>query len=189
MTGLSTIKTEENILKAYQTESRMKEEFASFAEIAEKEGKAQLAKMFRASSASEDIVAHMFLRSLNELSHATSELWAAGLFDTRKLKDSSKENLKVALNEARAVMSMYSQMIEDAKKDGASWDLAREFFTYAESVEKAHADIFEKALENFEGKTNVDYFVCESCGNTVENSPSETCRICDSSKSACKVIH
>lgn len=189
VTKLSECRTEQNVLKAFQTESQLREEYASFAEIAEREGKMQLAKIFRASSASEDIIARMFLRSLHETAHGTSELWAAGLFDTKKVKDSSKENLATALNEARGVMSMYPQMIKDAEKEGAIWDLAREFFSYAESVEKAHATIFEKALESFDALSDVDYYVCESCGNTVEKSPSETCQICKSKKSAFKVVH
>lgn len=188
MAKMSECRTEKNVLKAFQTESQLREEYASFAEVAEREGNKQIAKMFRASSASEDIIARMFLRSLHETAHGTNELWAAGLFDTKKVKESSKENLAIALNEARGVMSMYPQMIKDAEKDGAIWDLAREFFTNAESVEKVHANIFEKALVNFDAISDVDYYVCESCGNTVEKSPSKTCQICKSKKSAFKVV-
>jgi len=189
MTRMSESRTEKNVLKAFETESQLREEYASFAEIAEREGNTQLAKMFRATSASEDIIAKMFLRSLHEISHGSSDLWATGLFDTKKVKDSSKENLATALNEARGVMSMYPEMIKEAEKEGPIWDLAREFFSYAKSVEKAHVSIFKKALKSFDAISDVDYFVCESCGNTVENSPGETCRVCDAKKTAFKVIH
>ena len=189
MTGLSEIKSEQNVLKAFQSESRLREAFKSFAEIAEKEGRTLTAKLFHATAASEDIIAHMLLRSLHEIGHATVELFSAGMFDTKIVKETSKENLKVALEETRAVMEMYPQMIKDAEKDGMTWDLAKEFFGYADAVQKVHIKLFEKELENFDAKTEKDYYVCESCGNTLESKPSGTCQVCESSKSAFKAIH
>jgi rubrerythrin len=189
MAGLGEIKSEQNVLNAFQSESRLREAYKSFAEIAEKEGRARTAKLFHATAASQDIIAHMLLRSLHETGHATSELWAAGTFDTRKVNESSRENLKVALEETRAVMEMYPQMIKDTEKDGMVWDLAKEFFGYADAVQKVHIKLFENELENIDTKTERDIYVCESCGNTVENMPSETCQVCGSSKSAFKMIH
>lgn len=189
MAKLGEIKTEQNVLNAYQSESRLREAYKSFAEIAEKEGKTRTAKLFHATAASQDVIAHMLLRSLHETGHATSELWAAGTFDTRKVKESSRENLKTALEETQALLAMYPQMIKDAEKDGVVWELAKEFFGYADAVQKVHIKLFENELEKLDAKTERDIYVCESCGNTVENMPSGTCQVCGSSKSAFKMIH
>lgn len=186
MAGLSENRTERNVLKTFQSESRLRETYKSFADIAMKEGRLGTAKLFRATAASEDVIAHMLLRSLHEIGHATTELWAAGTFDTRKVSDSSRQNLKTALEETQAVLGMLPQMIEDTAKDGAAWDLAREFFGYADAVQRIHVKLFEKELAEFDARTEKDFYVCESCGNTMDCTPCETCQVCGSSRSAFK---
>lgn len=181
-----TVKTEEDILKAFQGESRAKWIFRACAEKAEKEGNHQIAKLFRAAAEAEDIHANSLLRALHETSRATNELWMSGTYDPKMVKDSTAENLKEAITECSELSGMYPQMIRDAEKDG--WSYAKECFTYAGAVDQVHASLFKKTLHNLDKKGIVDYYVCESCGNTIENKPAGSCKVCGSSESTFKMV-
>lgn len=181
-----TVKTEEDILKAFHGESRAKWIFRAFAEKAEKEGNHQVAKLFRAAAEAEDIHANSFLRALHETSRATNELWVSGTYDPKMVKDTTAENLKEAITECSGLSGMYPQMIRDAEGDG--WTYARECFTYAGAVDQVHASLFKNILHNLDRKVSVDYYVCESCGNTIENKPAGACKVCGSSESAFKMV-
>jgi len=50
-------------------------------------------------------------------------------------------------------------------------------------VEKIHADLYQKALNNLGKNETVDYYVCQVCGNTVEKAAPDKCPICGASKS------
>jgi len=180
-------RTEENIFKTYQTELRDKWLYNAFAEKAQSEGKEHIAKLFRAAAESEDIRAHTLLRALHETSKTSSDLWMAGGYDPKKIKDSTAANLKEAIEvETHEFSELYPQMIRDAENDG--WSFAKECFTYASAVDEVHASLFKRALHNLDKKKMVDYYVCESCGNTIENKPVGSCKVCGSSESAFKMV-
>jgi rubrerythrin len=183
MKSFSETRTENNIINAYQTEARDCEIYRAFAEKAESEGNHQVANLFRAASVSEDILAHSLLSALRETSKATCDLWMAGGFDPRMVKDSSAENLKDAIvNVTSEFSELYPRMIRDAENDG--WSFARQCFTYARAVDEVHGKLFKKAGNNPDKKGSVDYYVCESCGNTMGKKPVGSCKVCGSSESA-----
>ncbi len=182
-----TVKTEENILNTFQAEERDKYIFRAYADKAETEGNHRIAKLFRAAALSEDIHAHSLMRALKETSRATNDLWAAGGYDPKIIKDTTRDNLKEAITFERHEFSdLYPQMIKEAENDG--WDLARECFTYVNAVDHVHTSLFRKALREFDKNVAVDYYVCEACGNTVEGKPSGHCKVCNSSESAFKLV-
>lgn len=41
-------------------------------------------------------------------------------------------------------------------------------FTCARAVDEVHDKLFKMAFNNLDKKGSVDYYVCESCGNTIE---------------------
>ncbi|HKZ16211.1 MAG TPA: rubrerythrin family protein [Geobacteraceae bacterium] len=183
MKSFSETKTETNILTTYQTEARDCEIYRACGEEAELEGNHQVANLFRAASASENIHAHSLLMALRETSRATCDLWKAGGYDPRMVKDSSAENLKEAIANVTSEFSeLYPGMIRDAENDG--WSFAKQCFTYARAVNEVHCKLFKKALHNPDKKGSVDYYVCESCGNTIEKKPVGSCKVCGSSESA-----
>jgi len=183
MKSFSETKTETNILTTYQTEARDCEIYRACGEKADLEGKHQVANLFRAASASEHIHAHSLLMALRETSRATCDLWKAGGFDLRMVKDSSAENLKKAIaNVSSEFSELYPGMIRDAENDG--WGFAGQCFTYAQAVDEVHNKLFKKAFNNLDKTGSVDYYVCESCGNTIEKKPHGSCTVCGSSKSA-----
>jgi rubrerythrin len=151
-------KSEKNLQDAFAGESQANRKYLAFAKKAEKEGHSQVAKLFRAAAAAETVHAHNHLRELGGIR-------------------STKENLEAAINgESYEFQQMYPRMIEDAKaEDNKS---ALRSFNYANDVEKVHADLYKKALENLGKNAEVDYYVCEVCGYTAEGQAPDTCPVC-----------
>jgi len=67
-------------------------------------------------------------------------------------------------------------MIEEAKAEDES--AALRSFSYANEVEKVHADLYQKALDNLNSLEEVDYMVCSVCGYTCENDAPDVCPVC-----------
>ena len=181
-----TVKTEEDVLKAFESESRAKWTYRAFADKAEQQGNVNIAKLFRAVAEAEQIHAESLKNALQETSRATNELWAAGLYDPKIVRDSIKENLQEAVAESSALSQMYKQMITDAEQDG--WSFAKQCFTYAGTVDEAHAQLFKKFLDNPDVKASAAYYICNGCGNTRDAEPTGSCNVCGSSESAFKVF-
>ena len=157
-------KTEKNLKEAFAGESQANRKYLAFADKADKEGYQAAARLFRAAAAAETVHAHAHLRALG------------GIRTTR-------ENLREAIaGETHEFKSMYPAMIEAAKAEGAK--AAERSFTYANAVEKVHAALYQKALENIGNQKPMDYYVCSVCGYTCENEPPESCPVCRSKAKA-----
>jgi rubrerythrin len=90
---------------------------------------------------------------------------------------STKENIQEAIGgETHEFMKMYPEMIERAKAEKNNEAL--ETFRFANEVEKIHAALYSKAMENLGRNEVLDYYVCPVCGNTVEKAAPEKCPIC-----------
>jgi rubrerythrin len=77
---------------------------------------------------------------------------------------------------------MYPEMIEAAKEEGNK--TAERSFVYANEVEKIHAELYQKALDNLDSPEEVDYYVCSVCGMTCEDEAPDTCPVCGAKASA-----
>ena len=160
--------TEKNLKEAFAGESQANRKYLAFAKKAEDEGFTQIARLFRAAAEAETVHAHNHLRELGGIK-------------------STKENLEEAINgESYEFQKMYPQMIKDAEAEGIKGALRS--FKFANEVEKIHAEFYKKALENIGKNPEVDYYVCQVCGNTVENEAPDECPICGAKKQAFKKI-
>lgn len=154
--------TEKNLKDAFAGESQANRKYLAFAKKAEEEGYISIAKLFKAAAEAETIHAHNHLRELGGIK-------------------STRENLLEAINgETFEFQNMYPKMIEDAKNENIEGALRS--FNYANEVEKVHAQLFKKALENIDKKENIEYYVCPICGNTFENDVPDKCPICNALK-------
>jgi rubrerythrin len=161
-------KTEKNLWDAFSGESQANRKYLAFAKKADQEGYKQVAKLFRAAADAETVHAHNHLRELDGIK-------------------STKENLSEAINgESYEFQKMYPQMIEDAKSEGKKG--AERSFSYANEVEKVHADLYRKALENLGNNPDIDYYVCQVCGYTAEGEAPDQCPVCKSNKKMFKKI-
>ena len=164
MKELKGSKTEENLLTAFAGESQANRKYLAFAKQADKEGHKQAAKLFRAAAEAETVHAHAHLRALGGVK-------------------STSENLKEAISgETLEFNEMYPTMIEESKEDGNK--TAERSFTYANEVEKVHASLYQKALDNLDTMEETDYYVCSVCGFTCEVQPPEKCPVCGAKSTA-----
>lgn len=161
-------KTEKNLLEAFAGESQANRKYLAFAKKADAEGYKQIAKLFRAAADAETVHALNHLRELGEIK-------------------STRENLETAISgETHEFESMYPPMIQDAEDEGRKG--AVNSFRYANEVEKIHASLYRKAVEMIGKNEEVDYYVCQVCGNTVEGEPPDKCPICKSPKKMFKKV-
>lgn len=165
---VETSKTEKNLQEAFAGESQANRTYLAFAKKAEQEGFSQVAKLFRAAADAETVHAHAHLRT------------SGGIRTTA-------ENLKNAIaGETHEFTSMYPRMIAEAEAEGQQ--VALRNFKFANAVEQVHADLYQKALEGLGRNVEVDYYVCQVCGHTLEGEPAGPCPICNAAKSAFKKI-
>ncbi|MDY6909634.1 MAG: rubrerythrin family protein [Thermodesulfobacteriota bacterium] len=155
-------KTEENLKEAFAGESQANRKYLAFAQKAREEGFPGVAKLFEAAAAAETIHAHKHLRVLK------------GIRSTR-------ENLEEAVSgETHEFKSMYPKMIEEAQAEGHKQ--AEISFSYANEVEKVHAELYKEALKDLENFPIKDWYICPICGYTVADEPPERCPVCGAKK-------
>ena len=151
-------KSEDNLQAAFAGESQANRKYLAFAAKADQEGFAQAARLFRAAAEAETVHAHAHLRVLKGIK-------------------STRENLQEAIaGETHEFKSMYPEFIAKAK--GEAIKPAEMSFDYANQVEKIHAALYQKALDNLGKNAEVEYYVCSVCGNTVEGKAPDKCPIC-----------
>jgi len=150
--------TEQNLREAFAGESQANRRYLAFAKQAEQDGYPQVAKLFRAAAEAETVHAHSHLRALGAVKGTADNLQEAIAGETHEFK------------------SMYPAMIEAAKAEGNK--AAERSFTFANEVEKVHADLYKKALGNLENQKDVDYHICPVCGYTCEGNPPDKCPVC-----------
>lgn len=157
-------KTETNLQEAFAGESQANRKYLAFADKADKDGYPAVAKLFRAAAAAETVHAHAHLRAMKGI-------------------NSTEENLKEAVaGETHEFKNMYPQMIEEAEAENETQALRS--FKYANEVEKVHADLYQKALDNLGEQVEVEYYVCSVCGYTCENEAPDQCPVCKAGKKA-----
>jgi rubrerythrin len=72
---------------------------------------------------------------------------------------------------------MYPKMLEAAKAEGNK-EAERSFY-YANEVEKIHAQLYQKLLDNLgTAKETYAYYVCPVCGYTSGKEPPDSCPVC-----------
>jgi rubrerythrin len=156
--GDAMSQTEKNLMEAFAGESQANRKYLAFAKQADKEGYPRAARLFRAAAEAETVHAHTHLKTVGGVR-------------------STLENLKEALaGETHEFKSMYPEMIKTAEAEGDK--NAVRTFTYANEVEKIHAALYQKALDNLSDQEMKDYYVCSVCGYTCENEPPDSCPVC-----------
>ncbi|KIH77816.1 Rubrerythrin [Geoalkalibacter ferrihydriticus] len=168
MAELAGSKTEKNLKEAFAGESQANRTYLAFAKKADQEGHPQVAKLFRAAAAAETVHAHAHLRALKGIG-------------------TTADNLREAVSgETHEFMEMYPQMITEAEEEGLTEALRS--FKFANTVEKVHANLYQKALDNLGKNAAVDYYVCQVCGHTLEAEPTGPCEVCGAGKNAFEKI-
>lgn len=151
-------KTMENLAAAFAGESQANRKYLAFAKQADKEGYPQVAKLFRAVAEAETLHAHSHLKEMDGI-------------------NSTEENLRTAMEgEIYEFSEMYPEFLEVAREEGAK--SAERTFHFANQAEKAHAELYRKALEELPNRKEVEYYLCPVCGYVVADEVPQTCPIC-----------
>lgn len=152
-------KTEEFLKEAFAGESQANRKYLAYAAKADQEGYPQVARLFRAAAEAETVHAHNHLRALKAIG-------------------GTKENLEDAIQgETHEFKHMYPEMIAAAKAEGNK--AAEQSFSYANEVEKVHAQLYQKLLDRLGSAQEDDnYYVCPVCGYTAEKQPPTVCPVC-----------
>jgi rubrerythrin len=152
--------TTENLAVAFAGESQANRKYLAFARQAEKEGFAQVARLFRAAAEAETI-------------HALAHLANKGGVRT------TLQNLEEAVaGETYEFSEMYPPMVEQAKAEGHK---AKTMLDFANRAEQVHAGLFRQALEALKaGKdlSQMEVYLCPVCGDLEFGVPPERCPIC-----------
>jgi rubrerythrin len=152
--------TQQNLATAFAGESQANRKYLAFARQAEKEGFAQIAKLFRAAAEAETI-------------HALGHLGNMGGVGT------TLQNLEAAVaGETYEYTEMYPPMVEQAKAEGHK---AKVLLDFANRAEKVHAGLFQQALEALRGGkdlSQMEVYLCPVCGDLEFGAPPERCPIC-----------
>ena len=153
--------TKANLSAAFAGESKAHMKYMVFADLAEREGLANIARLFRAASFSEQM-------------HATAHLRALGG------TGATAKNLEGALGgENFEIAEMYPAYLATAKEQEEKAALTT--MQRALEAEKVHSQLYARAKESAEAKKDLDLsaiFVCEVCGFTVEGAAPDKCPLC-----------
>nr|WP_321465777.1 rubrerythrin family protein [uncultured Desulfobulbus sp.] len=152
--------TKDNLKEAFAGESQANQKYRAFAKKAEKDGFANIAKLFRTTAEAERI-------------HAEGHLKALDMIAT------TAENLQAAIDgETYEFTEMYPPMVELAVADGHK---AKTMFKFAVDAEAVHANIYTKALEAVKAGKDLDvseFYLCPVCGYIELGAAPEKCPVC-----------
>ncbi|NLT47940.1 MAG: 4Fe-4S dicluster domain-containing protein [Clostridiales bacterium] len=150
-------KTLDNLMAAFSGEAEANRKYTAYAKKAEKDGKMNAAKLFRAAADAETL-------------HALKHFEVAGKIG------STADNLKDGVaGETYEYKEMYPDFVKEAEAEGNKAALMS--FTFAMKAEEVHAGLYQDALENLDQTEEVFYYLCPVCGNIEKNIP-EKCSIC-----------
>ena len=152
--------TQENLDTAFSGESQAYQKYSAFAKKAEKDGLANIAKLFRTTAEAERIHAEGHLKAMDKIG-------------------STLENLEAAVGgETYEAEEMYPPMYDQAV---AEKHKAKKMFGYARDAERVHAELYQKALEAVKAGKDLDevnIYLCPTCGYIELGTPTEKCPVC-----------
>ncbi len=161
--------TEGNLKTAFAGESQAHMRYLIFAEKAEKEGKANLARMFRAIAYAEQVHATNHYRELGQIKEASGNLQTC--IDGEEF-------------EVNEMYPAYNKVAEMQGEPGAVRSTH-----YALEAEKIHAKMYRDAKKTLESKADIEIgtvCICPVCGYTVEGDAPDVCPVCGARKESFK---
>lgn len=152
------VKTWQNLKAAFIGEAQAHIRDLAFARKAGEEGLPQIARLFGAIAAAEEV-------------HAYNHLQFLGLVK------STQENLDTAFQrENLAGAKMYPRFIREVNEENAT-EVALSF-SRARDVEQIHGKLYTKAAQHMMAERETTYYVCQVCGYVSDGLLPEECPIC-----------
>jgi rubrerythrin len=155
---MTTKKTRENLNLAFAGEAKAYFRLLAFAEKADEEGYAQIARLFRAVALAESVHAGNHFAFLEKVG-------------------TTEENVKISFEKETFVNEVaYPAYLKQAwadKDDNAIWT-----FTKARNAEERHAKLYKRALSEMASDRESVYHVCSYCGWIEEDKAPDACPNC-----------
>ena len=163
--------TQDCIDEAFSGESQANRKYKSYADAAADEGYDQVANLFRATSAAEEIHARRLLRVGGYIGTTVANLEAGRDGELHETND------------------MYPEFVSIAEKEDRQDAVIT--FTHAMKAESVHAELYKKALDAVKAGKDFDVktiYLCPVCGNVEINKTPERCPICGIPGESFKVV-
>ena len=157
--------TQDNLKAAFAGESQAHMRYLAFADAAEKEGKANTARLFRAIAYAEQVHATNHLRELGEIGDSAGNLQEAIAGETFEVEEMYPAYDAVAKlqNESGAIRSIH----------------------YAIEAEKIHINMYKDAKAKVDTGKDIaigEVYICPICGYTVEGDAPDKCPVCGAAR-------
>jgi rubrerythrin len=147
---------------AYTGEAKAALRLKVYAEKADKEGYAQMAKLFRVIAFSEEIHGSRALKLLRDVK-------------------STEENLAASFEAETHVADVaYDQFIKQAEGEGNKAAVLH--FSQSRDVEEIHAKLYKEAMNHFMEERETVYHVCKICGYVADGVLPDMCPVCSAGK-------
>ncbi len=153
--------TEQNLGAAFSGESQAHVRYLAYAQVAEKDHRPNIARLFRAIAFAEQVHAINHYKELGQV-------------------NSLSQDLQVAIDgENYEVDDMYPAFRAVAELQGERGALRTT--DWALQAEKVHAGMYLRAKQSVDGGHDFELgemYICEECGYTVEGKPPDRCPLC-----------
>jgi rubrerythrin len=171
------------IAYAFQRETDAQRRYVDFAGVASQEGYKGIAYMFMAFAASEGVHARNFKGLVTRLG---GQVNAA---PTTIKRGTTKQNLIAAVDdEIDSIDDLYPRTLERIRPDGNAeairlvkfaWESERQHRDLIQKIRRYSPLLFEQVAKAIDEKTGL-YFVCQTCGSTLNKVPNPSCPVCAS---------
>lgn len=154
--------TKSALYMAYTGESKAALRLKVYAEKADSEGYAQMAKLFRVIAFSEEIHGSRALKLLRDVK-------------------STEENLAASFESEMHVAGVaYDEFIRQAEVEGNRAAVLH--FSQSRDVEEIHAKLYKEAMSHFMEERETVYYVCKICGYVADGALPDICPVCSAKK-------
>jgi len=153
--------TEDNLKAAFAGESQAHMKYRIFADVAEHEGKPNLARLYLAISDAERVHATNHYRALAMISNSCD--------NTQVCIDGENYEIDEMYPAFNAIAKLQGE-IEAERTTSAAWE-----------AEKIHTIMYQKAKQAVDSGKDVEIgnvYSCQVCGYTIEGSAPDKCPIC-----------
>ena len=164
--------TLENLKAAVCGETGASAKYAACAAAAKEQGFDQIARLFEATSAAEQIHIGLEYALVSEVEPDFEKPTAPDCSD-----EATDLNLiSGACGEIYETSDMYPAFIKKAQEEGNA--KAVQVFTRAKLAEAVHAELYMDAYNNIDAPTDEAYYLCPICGYIHKGDDFEKCPIC-----------
>ena len=164
--------TRTHLQEVFADETNTRVRYQACARVADQEGYAYVAGLFRACARAEEAHADQHVHAI---AYTGAE---AKAFLDKVTPAGTAENLRVAVGlEQYEIRDVYPRMIAQARHEGMSH--AVRSMTFALAAEREHARLLAEALATLEQRPAArSWHVCRSCGKTVAAVDFRKCPVC-----------